>query len=159
MTRLGILTALFIGAFAASFAPAAADPVGADQIIACRATGADVASVAVDDLRFGVEASYAWANAKIHLTMRDQTVREYVLSGRADPIDKPAKPNNARAGFTYPGFTCMVQYPSIISVRNCAGANKRRSCEIGVSFFGMPLVYAVSMTAQRSRIVEASSVP
>ena len=158
MRQLGWLVAAGFAALSASAIPAAAGPVD-NQIIACQANRADVASVAVDNVRFGLEAKYAWASANVHVTMRGGEVREYKLSGRADPTDKPPRPNNSKAGFAYPGFTCNVQYRSIISVRNCSGARQHRSCEIGVTVFGMPMVYAVSMTAERNKIIEASTIP
>ncbi len=159
MRRLGLLVAAAMAALAATEVSATAAPLEARQLIACEANRADVASVAVDDLRFGIEATYAWASANVHVTMLDGRVREYKLSGRADPVDKPPRPNGAKAGFAYPGFTCIVQYRSIVSVRNCTAARKQRSCEIGVTIFGMPVVYAVSMTAERNRIIEASTIP
>jgi hypothetical protein len=144
-------TALAVDATSVLAAPA-------NQILACRPNRADVADVAVNDLRFGIGATYVWATATIRLTMRDRTAREYSVSGRADPLDKPLRPNRAVAGFTYPGFTCTVQYGPIASVRNCTGMNKHRSCEIGLTIFGMPVVYAVSMTADRAtKVVEASA--
>jgi hypothetical protein len=91
--------------------------------------------------------------------MRDGTAREYLVSGRADPIDRTLRPNKAVAGFTYPGFTCTVQYGPIASVRNCTGASKHRSCEIGLTIFGTPMVYAVSMTAERATDIVKASAP
>jgi hypothetical protein len=151
---------LLAGAAASMLATNAghADPVSVTQILACQPNRSDVSTVEVNDLRFGLKATYAWANATIRLQMRDGTLRDYAVSGRADPTDKAPRPNKAAAGFTYPGFTCTVQFGSIISVRNCSGANKHRSCEIGVSVFGVPMVYAVSMTAERqTKVIEASA--
>lgn len=154
MKHPALLVAAGIVALSASAAPAAAD-----QLIACRGNQANVSSVAVDNLRFGVEAAYVWASANLHLMMRDGRVREYKLSGRAQPTDKTARLNSAQAGFSYPGFTCTVQYGAIISVRNCNGVRKQRSCDIGVSMFGLPVVYAVSMTAEPSRVIAAATMP
>jgi hypothetical protein len=158
MRHLGWLIIAGI-ALAVPSGQAAAGPVDAGQIIACRANQADVDTVLVDNLRFGIEATYVWAKADLHLTMRNGHVREYKLAGRAQPTDKSARPNGAQAGFAYPGFTCTVQLRTIVSVRNCSGARKQRSCEIGVNVFGMPMVYAVSMTAERSQVIEAATIP
>jgi hypothetical protein len=158
MARLLLLLAGAATALAVNVGVAVAGPLSASQILSCEPNRGDVADVAVNNLRFGLEATYAWANATIHLTMRNGTAREYFVSGRADPIDKQPRPNTASAGFTYPGFTCTVQFRSIVSVRNCNGMNKRRYCEIGVSVFGMPMVYGVSMTAERqTKLIEASA--
>lgn len=159
MKRLGRLIAAGIVVLPAAAMPAAAGPAEANQLLACQANRSDVAAVSVADLRIGFEANYVWANANVQLTMRNGQVRAYKLSGRADPVEKPPRPNQAKAGFAYPGFTCVVQYRAITSVRNCAGARQRRSCEIGVTVFGVPMVYAVSMTAERDKVVEASTIP
>jgi hypothetical protein len=158
MRRLATLMAVAMFALpAATITPEAALAGDGSQMIACRANSADVSGVAVQNLRFGIEASYAWASATVALNMRNGTTRSYFLSGRAEPTDKLLRPNNASAGFSYPGFTCTVQYPGIASVRNCAGAKKQRRCEIGVTVFGMPMVYAVSMTAERAMVEAAAA--
>ncbi|MEJ0011914.1 MAG: hypothetical protein WDM94_04640 [Bauldia sp.] len=159
MRGLGWLAAAGFAALSASAMSASAAPVDNNQLIACEPSRADVASVDVEDLRFGLKATYVWASATIHVTLRDGRTREYALSGRADPIEKTPRPNRARAGFAYSDFTCIVQYRAIMSVRNCAAARKQRSCEVGVTVFGVPVVYSVSMTAERNKIVEASTVP
>jgi len=159
MKRLGLLAAAGLAALVLNATPAAAAGLDPNQLFVCHATRADVADVSVADLRFGLAAGHAWAKATVNVTMRDGTLRAYTLSGRADPIDKPARPNNASAGFAYPGFRCIAQYHSIISVHNCATSERRRSCEIGVSVFGLPTVFAVSVTADPVRLLEAATTP
>jgi hypothetical protein len=159
MGKLGALLGASVAAWGMALSPAHAEPLGSSQILACQPNRADVAAVAVNDLRFGLESTYAWASANIRLTMRNGATRDYAITGRAEPTDKEARPNKASAGFTYPGFTCMAQYRSIISVRNCGGASKHRFCEIGITIFGMPMVYAVSMTAERTVLPIRASAP
>ena len=121
----------------------------AGELVTCQATAANVADVSVNNLRLGMEPKYFWATAKVRLLMRDGSKREYALNGRADPIDKQLRPNNAAPGFSYPGFACTVTYSAIAAVRNCRGSNKRRTCEVGVQMFGMSMAYSVSLTAER----------
>jgi hypothetical protein len=159
MGKLGVLFGALVAMWGMALSPAEAGPLATGQIIACQPNRADVSAVAVNDLRFGIEATYAWASATIRLTMRNGATRDYAITGRAEPTEKEARPNKASAGFTYPGFTCMAQYRSIISVRNCGGASKHRYCEIGITIFGMPMVYAVSMTAERAVQPIRAAVP
>ena len=141
-------------------APGLADDVlPTGQLIACRTTRADAASVSVSDLHFGVTDTYAWARARVHLSMRDGSVREYALQGRADPISKDLPPNHAAPGFAYPGFACTIQYPAITSVHGCSGSKQRRTCEIGLQMFGTPVSFSVSLTAQRVTVREATTIP
>jgi hypothetical protein len=141
-------------------APAVADDVRpAGQLITCSTTRADAASVSVSDLHLGVTDAYVWARARLHLSMRDGSVREYALQGRADPISKALPPNDATPGFAYPGFACTIQYPAITSVHGCGGSKQRRTCEIGLQMFGTPLSFSVSLTAQRVTVREATTIP
>jgi hypothetical protein len=132
----------------------------AEELVTCQATAPNVADVSLNDLRMGVANTYFWATAKVRLSMRDGSKREYALNGRADPIDKELSPNHAAPGFSYPGFACTVTYRAIAAVRNCRGSSKRRTCEIGVQIFGVPMAYSVSMTAERLiKAREAAAVP
>jgi hypothetical protein len=159
MKRLGLLIVAGLAALGMDTAPAVADPLTPAQILHCQPNRGDVSAVAVNDLRFGMEATYVWASANIRVTMRNGGVRGYFVSGRAVPTDKPVRENKASAGFAYSGFTCMVTYRNIVSVRNCGGTRKARSCDIGVKVFGNPVLFAVSMTAEPTRLIEASSTP
>lgn len=133
---------------------------GAGELVTCRATAANVANVALHNLRMGTESSHFWATAKVRLLMRDGSKREYALNGRADPIDKRLRPNRAAPGFSYPGFACTVTSSAIAAVQNCRGSNKRRTCEVGVEMFGVSLAYSVSLTAERlMQAREAAAVP
>jgi hypothetical protein len=139
---------------------AAGAPVEAGELVTCRATAPNVVDVSLNDLRMGVGSTYFWATAKVRLSMRDGSKREYALNGRADPIDKQLLPNHAAPGFSYPGFACTVTYRAIAAVQNCRGSNKRRTCEIGVQIFGVPMAYSVSLTAERLiKVREASAAP
>jgi hypothetical protein len=129
---------------------------GNGGLIACDAARPDVSSVSLEDLRYGIADTYAWATATVHVLMRDQTVRSYSLNGRADPIAKPLPPNEQSVAFAYPGFACHIQFPAITSVSNCHGGGRRRTCEIGIRMFGKPMSYAVSLTAQRMAVREAA---
>ena len=131
----------------------------AGELVVCRATAANVADVSLKDLRLGVADTYFWATAKVHLSMRDGSHREYALNGRADPIDKKLLPNRAAPGFSYPGFACTVQNSAIAAVRNCRGSNKRRTCEIGLQMFGVSMAYSVSLTAERLLKVRQAAAP
>ncbi|HVY21248.1 MAG TPA: hypothetical protein VHA70_14365 [Bauldia sp.] len=159
MKRLGLLLAAGLGALGVDVAPASAGPLTQAQILHCEPNRADISSVAVNDLKFGVEATYVWASANIQLTKLDGSVRGYFVSGRAVPTDKQVRENKASAGFAYSGFTCSVTYRNIVSVRNCGGSRKARNCDIGVKIFGNPVVFAVTMTAEPTKIIEASSTP
>jgi hypothetical protein len=147
----GSLALLALGTVAAK-----ADDMGLGQLIACTATRADASSVSLDNLRFGSTDTYAWASARVHLSMRDGTIREYVLHGRADPIDKLLPPNRATPGFAYADFACRVQSSAITSVHNCHGSRKGRTCEVGIDMFGSTIAYSVSLTAERTRLQEAT---
>jgi len=159
MKRLGLFAAAGAAALIANAAPASAGGLDPNSLFVCHATRGDVADVTVEGLRFGLALGYAWATATVNVTMRDGTSRAYALSGRADPIAKPVLPNSASAGFSYPGFQCIAQYRSIVSVHNCmAAGNRRRSCEVGVTVLGVPTVFSVSVTAERVDEVEAATV-
>jgi hypothetical protein len=134
-------------------APAIAGGYGG--LIACDAARPDVSSVSLENLRYGIADTYAWATATVHVLMRDQTVRLYSLNGRADPIDKALPPNEQSVAFAYPGFACHIQFPAITSVSNCRGG-RRRTCEIGIRMLGTPMSYTVSLTAQRMAVREAA---
>ncbi len=71
-------------------------------------------------------------------------------------MDKPLRPNQTTPGFAYPGFACAIRYPAITSVHNCGGSNKKRTCEVGLQMFGTPLSFAVSLTAERVKVREAT---
>jgi hypothetical protein len=128
----------------------------ADGLFSCEPTRPDVAAVRVDDLQMGIADTYAWATATVRLLMRNQTARTYYLTGRADPIAKPIKPNTTAPGFSYPGFACTISYPAINSVHNCSQSGDRRFCEIGLYMFGEELVYAVTVKARHGSTKEAS---
>jgi len=148
---LATIAGLAISAIFAT-APAAR----ANDLFSCEPTRPDVAGVSVEDLQMGIADTYAWATATVRLLMRNQTTRVYHLTGRADPIAKPVKPNNAEPGFSYPGFACAITYPAINSVRNCYQSGNRRFCEIGLFMFGEELVYSVTVNASRGAAREAS---
>ena len=135
---------------------AAATAARADGLFSCQPTRADVKAVSVDDLQMGIADTYAWATATVRLLLNNQTSRTYYLTGRADPIAKPLKPNAAAPGFSYPGFACTITYPAINSVHNCAQSGSRRFCEIGLFMFGEELVYAVTVKARPGGTKEAS---
>lgn len=128
----------------------------ADGLFSCQPTHPDVAGVRVDDLQMGIADTYAWATATVRLLMRNQSTRTYYLTGRADPIAKPVKPNAVQPGFSYPGFACTITYPAINSVGNCHQSGNHRFCDIGLFMFGEELVYDVTVNARRGSAREAS---
>ena len=111
----------------------------------------------VANLRIGIVDKHVWARATVRLTMRDGSVRDYALNGRADPVDKQSRANETTPGFSYPGFACTVNYAPINSVQNCRGGNSRRACDIGVQIFGMSAAFSVSMTATPVKLREAAA--
>lgn len=134
---------------ALSLAPVAASAGDANQMVACAAARADVSAVSLDNLRYGLSQSYFWVTAKVHLTKQDQSVEDYTLTGRADPITRQILPNGGQPGFAYPGFTCTVRFPAITAVENCHSRRNQRTCDIGLQFFGVSAAYAFSLTAER----------
>ena len=135
---------------------AAGSGARADGLFSCQPTRPDVRAVSVDNLQMGIADTYAWATATVRVLLSNQTSRTYHLTGRADPIAKPLKPNATAPGFSYPGFACTITYPAINSVQNCFQSGDRRFCEIGLFMFGQELVYAVTVKARRGGTKEAS---
>lgn len=138
-------------------AAAADDLAIGGQLITCKPNRSDAASVLLDNLHFGANESYAWARANVHVSMRDGSIKHYTLQGRADPISKQLTVNHKAPGFSYPGFACTVSYPAINAVHNCGGSSNRRSCEVGLNIFGTQASFAVSLTAQRMTVRQASA--
>lgn len=135
---------------------AAGGAAHADGLFSCQPTRPDVRAVSVDDLQMGIADTYAWATATVRLLLTNQTSRTYYLTGRADPIAKPIKPNATAPGFSYPGFSCTITYPAINSVHNCSQSGSLRFCEIGLFMFGEELVYAVTVKARHGLPKEAA---
>jgi len=146
-------------AAAVSLAPVAADAGIADQLLVCVPARADVADVSIQNLRYGAADGYVWAKANVRLTMRNGSVSEYSVSGEARPIDRQLSPNQNAARFAYPEFQCTVNYAGITGVHDCWSANERRACNVGVTMFGTPSAFAVSLSAVRNGIVKAATVP
>lgn len=131
----------------------------ADQMLVCVPARADVARVSIEDLSYGVADGYVWAKANVRLTMRNGSEREYLVKGEARPIDKPLSPNRNAARFAYPEFRCTVNYAGITGVHDCWSSSERRACNVGVTVFGAPASFAVSLSAVRAGIVKAATVP
>ena len=138
-----------IGAFLALLPATAQAGDAQSRLIACVATRSDAAKVWVDNLRFGLKADYAWASGKVHVLLKNNTVLEYNLNGKATPTQRRLARNAVDASFAYPGFACVVQHQNITSVHNCKGSGKRRTCEVTVEMWGTQFAYSVSLTAER----------
>lgn len=157
-SRIRLAAAVAGGLLLLPLAPvaAAAGAAPLTQFVACSAARADVTSVSVDNLRYGINQAYFWVSATVRLLMKDQSVQEYALRGRADPIARQIAPNGVQPGFSYPGFNCTVRYPMIKSVDNCHGRRGERTCDIGIEIFGNPLSYVFSLTAELVKMREAA---
>lgn len=136
--------------------PALAGAAQGGQLVACTANRADVADVSLDNMHYGFAPAYFWVTATVRLTLKDQSVQEYALNGRADPIEREIAPNAAKAGFAYPGFSCSIEVPQITAVENCHSRRGIRTCDIGIRILGQSLAYTFRMMAEPAKMREAS---
>ncbi len=148
-------TCLALPAFipGAEAAPAHAEA----RLIACDATRPEVATIAVDDVSIGMQGLHVRASTRVYLTMRDGTRRTYALEGEANPTPVQLAANDTAAAFAYPDFACTVTYGGIVSVHNCRRNGEARACDVSVRVFGVPVAFAVSMSAQRVAPVNAAA--
>lgn len=144
-------------------APAGAGHAAAEDLnplaglLTCAPARDDVASVQIEDVRFGATETYYWASGTVRLHLRDRSEQAYAVSGRAVPLNLPLASNDVRASFAYPGFRCIVQYPFITAVRNCHRRGPSTACDVALRFWGKYYSYTVSMTANAAPPPKASS--
>jgi hypothetical protein len=128
----------------------------AEQLLACAPARGDVVAVNIERVRYGLNAGGVWAKARLEVVMRNGASRHYSIDGRAQPITSQLTANRTAARFAYPEFACVVNYGAIFAVRNCRSHGNERTCDVGVTMFGLPVAFAVSMLAARETIADVT---
>jgi hypothetical protein len=152
------LNGLAVALGAAILLPATAladDGKPAEQLLACAATRGDVAAVDVERVRWGLAGGGVWAKARLKVVMRNGAAREYSIDGHASPMATHLDPNDAPARFAYSEFACVVNYGAIVAVHNCRSSGDDRTCDVGVTMFGLPVAFVVTMRAAKEDVIEA----